>query len=61
MRTQAANWLTPESSKLKLMFDPKLIQASGLQPPFELNELDLQDQGQMARLSFQANALVLTR
>ncbi|PIW62340.1 DUF4785 domain-containing protein [Shewanella sp. CG12_big_fil_rev_8_21_14_0_65_47_15] len=61
MRTQAANWLTPESSKLKLMFDPKLIQASGLQPPFELNELELQDQGQMARLSFQANALVLTR
>lgn len=61
MRTQAANWLTPESPKLKLMFDPTLIQASGLQPPFELNELELQDQGQMARLSFQANALVLTR
>ncbi|NMD50169.1 DUF4785 family protein [Shewanella sp. DNRA4] len=61
MRTQAATWLTPESPKLKLMFDPKLIQASGLQPPFELNELELQDQGQMARLSFQANALVLTR
>lgn len=61
MRTQAASWLTPESPKLKLMFDPKLIQASGLQPPFELNELELQDQGQMARLSFQANALVLTR
>lgn len=61
MRTQAANWLTPESSKLKLIFDPKLIQASGLQPPFELNGLELQDQGQMARLSFQANALVLTR
>ncbi|ASK68674.1 DUF4785 domain-containing protein [Shewanella bicestrii] len=61
MRTQAATWLTPESPKLKLMFDPTLIQASGLQPPFELNELELQDQGQMARLSFQANALVLTR
>ncbi|WP_088210686.1 DUF4785 domain-containing protein [Shewanella sp. Shew256] len=61
MRTQAATWLTPESPKLKLMFDPKLIQASGLQPPFELNELELQDQGQMARLSFQANALVLSR
>lgn len=61
MRTQAATWLTPESPKLKLIFDPKLIQASGLQPPFELNELELQDQGQMARLSFQANALVLTR
>ncbi|MFB2727846.1 DUF4785 domain-containing protein [Shewanella mangrovisoli] len=61
MRTQAATWLTPESPKLKLMFDPTLIQASGLQPPFELNELELQDQGQMARLSFQANALVLSR
>ncbi|MCD8552273.1 MAG: DUF4785 family protein [Shewanella xiamenensis] len=61
MRTQAATWITPESPKLKLMFDPTLIQASGLQPPFELNELELQDQGQMARLSFQANALVLTR
>ncbi|MFG0454719.1 DUF4785 domain-containing protein [Shewanella mangrovisoli] len=61
MRTQAATWLTPESPKLKLMFGPTLIQASGLQPPFELNELELQDQGQMARLSFQANALVLSR
>ncbi|MGL5669183.1 MAG: DUF4785 family immunoglobulin-like domain-containing protein, partial [Shewanella sp.] len=61
MRTQAATWLTPESPKLKLMLDPTLIQASGLQPPFELNELELQDQGQMARLSFQANALVLSR
>lgn len=60
LRTQAANWLTPESSTLKLMLDPKLIQASGLQPPFELNELELQDQGQMARLSYQANALILT-
>ncbi|MGE6435785.1 DUF4785 domain-containing protein [Shewanella baltica] len=61
LRTQAANWLTPESPKLKLMLDPKLIQASGLQPPFELNELELQDQGQMARLSYQAKALILTR
>lgn len=61
LRTQAANWLTPESPKLKLMLDPKLIQASGLQPPFELNELELQDQGQMARLSYQATALILTR
>ncbi|MGL6013496.1 MAG: DUF4785 family immunoglobulin-like domain-containing protein, partial [Shewanella oncorhynchi] len=61
LRTQAANWLTPESPKLKLMLDPKLIQASGLQPPFELNELELQDQGQMARLSYQAKALTLTR
>jgi len=61
LRTQAANWLTPESPKLKLMLDPKLIQASGLQPPFEVNELELQDQGQMARLSYQAKALILTR
>lgn len=57
----SGNLVNARIPKLKLMFDPKLIQASGLQPPFELNELELQDQGQMARLSFQANALVLTR
>lgn len=61
LRTQAASWLTPDSPQLKLTLDPKLIQASGLQPPFELNELELHDQGQMARLSYQANALTLTR
>lgn len=61
LRTQAASWLTPDAAKLKLTLDPKLIQASGLLPPFELNELELQDQGQMARLSYQAKALTLTR
>ncbi|WP_299492438.1 DUF4785 domain-containing protein [uncultured Shewanella sp.] len=55
--TQAASWLTPDSSQLKLMLDNALVQSSGLTAPFTLSELELKDQSQMARLSYQAQAL----
>ncbi|WP_298768271.1 DUF4785 domain-containing protein [uncultured Shewanella sp.] len=58
LTTQAASWLTPDNSQLKLMLDPKLIQASGLNAPFTLSALELKDQSQMARLSYQAQALI---
>lgn len=58
LKTQAASWITPERSQLKLMLDPTLIKASGLKAPFALTQLELKDQGQMARLSYQAQALV---
>ncbi|WP_299011193.1 DUF4785 domain-containing protein [uncultured Shewanella sp.] len=57
LTTQAASWLTLDNSQLKLMLDPKLIQASGLKAPFTLSALELKDQSQMARLSYQAQAL----
>ncbi|MCL1123277.1 DUF4785 family protein [Shewanella surugensis] len=57
LKTQAANWITRDSPQLKLMLDAKLIQASGLKAPFALTQLELKDQSQMARLSYQAHAL----
>jgi hypothetical protein len=60
LRTQAAAWVTPEQNRLLLRLDPELIAKSGLKPPYALKELELKDQGQMARLSYQADALILT-
>ncbi|MBV7315998.1 DUF4785 domain-containing protein [Shewanella sp. NIFS-20-20] len=57
--SQTAAWITPEQDQLTLQFDPELIQRSGLVAPFALKALTLNDQGQMARISYQANALTL--
>ncbi|QSX40209.1 DUF4785 domain-containing protein [Shewanella cyperi] len=55
--TQVAAWVTPDNPLLVLPLSPNLIKASGLQAPFHLRELELRDHGQMARLSFQQQAL----
>lgn len=61
LQTQAAAWLTPEMHQLRVPLDPAIIKASGLTAPFELKALELQDQGQMARISYQAHALTLAK
>ncbi|MBT1444309.1 DUF4785 domain-containing protein [Shewanella sp. JM162201] len=57
-RTQAAAWLDG-SGTLALPLSRELIEQSGLKPPFQLRELKLADQGQMATLSYQDRALTL--
>ncbi|MCE9685528.1 DUF4785 domain-containing protein [Shewanella sp. AS16] len=59
LKSQAAAWITPDAPRLRLELDPELIAASGLRAPFELRELTLTDQGQMARLSYQDHGLIL--
>lgn len=60
LRSQTAAWLTPDTNQLTLALDQQLILASGLLPPYELKGLELQDQGQMARISYQSHGLTLT-
>ncbi|MBE7213656.1 DUF4785 family protein [Shewanella benthica] len=59
LKTESANWLTLDNSAMLLKLDPQLIQESGLSAPFKLMGLELKDQGQMARLSYQQEALIL--
>ncbi|QDO85553.1 DUF4785 family protein [Shewanella psychropiezotolerans] len=59
LKTESANWLTLDNSAMLLKLDPLLIQESGLSTPFKLMGLELKDQGQMARLSYQQEALIL--
>lgn len=59
LKTESANWLTLDDSAMSLKLDPQLIQESGLSAPFKLMGLELKDQGQMARLSYQQEALIL--
>lgn len=54
----AARWFD-ESGSLTLPLSRDLIEASGLEAPFQIRELELKDQGQMAILSFQDKALRL--
>lgn len=58
LRSESAAWLDG-SGTLKLDFSEELIRSSGLGAPFHVRELELKDQGQMARLSFQDKALSL--
>ncbi|MEZ9822029.1 DUF4785 domain-containing protein [Shewanella sp. 10N.286.45.A1] len=60
LTSQSAAWLTPESSTISLNFDTDTIESSGLKAPFKLKGLELLDQGQMARLSYQQQALTLS-
>ncbi|BAJ00737.1 DUF4785 domain-containing protein [Shewanella violacea] len=59
LKTESANWLTLDNSSIQLKLDPKLVKQSGLSAPFKLMGLELKDQGQMARLSYQQEALIL--
>ncbi|AQS39667.1 hypothetical protein Sps_04582 [Shewanella psychrophila] len=59
LKTESANWLTLDNSTIQLKLDSKLIQSSGLGDPFKLVGLELKDQGQMSRLSYQQEALIL--
>ncbi|MFT5235972.1 MAG: hypothetical protein ACI90A_001338 [Shewanella sp.] len=59
LKTESANWLTLDSTELTLKLDTDLIAKSGLKPPYKLQGLTLKDQGQMARLSYQAHGLTL--
>ncbi|MGI2260687.1 DUF4785 domain-containing protein [Shewanella sp. GXUN23E] len=59
MRTEAATWLTPDSSVMTLPLDQQRIRASGLQAPFRVRALELKDQGQMALLAYRELALTL--
>ncbi|WP_394391775.1 DUF4785 domain-containing protein [Shewanella woodyi] len=59
LRTESADWLTLDSTKLTLKLDTQLIAQSGLKPPYKLQGLTLKDQGQMARLSYQAHGVTL--
>lgn len=58
LRTEAAAWLDGSGS-LSLPISKEMIAASGVGAPFHVRELELKDQGQMARLSFQDKALSL--
>ncbi|MEC4728961.1 DUF4785 family protein [Shewanella sp. D64] len=59
LKTESASWLTPNSTEITLKLDAELIVKSGLNPPYKLQGLTLKDQGQMARLSYQAHGLTL--
>lgn len=61
LKTESANWLSMDDSTISLKLDTQLITQSGLTPPFKLQRLTLNDQGQMARLSYQQDALSLSR
>ncbi|WP_372871445.1 DUF4785 domain-containing protein [Shewanella sp.] len=58
LRTEAAAWLEGNGS-LTLPLSKEIIATSGVSAPFHVRELELKDQGQMARLSFQDRALSL--
>ncbi|PKG58381.1 DUF4785 domain-containing protein [Shewanella sp. Choline-02u-19] len=59
LTTQSANWLTSKSSQITLNLDASVIKASGLKAPFKIKSLELVDQGQMARLSYLQQALIM--
>ena len=59
LKTESASWLTPDSTEITLKLDTDLIAKSGLKAPYKLQGLTLKDQGQMARLSYQAHGLTL--
>ncbi|QFU21513.1 DUF4785 family protein [Shewanella eurypsychrophilus] len=61
LKTASASWLTQANPNIDLKLDPQLILDSGLIPPFKLKGLELKDQGQMARLSYQQDALILEK
>lgn len=54
-----AAWLEPGHGSVELRFDRALVDASGLQAPFEIRDLRLIDQGTMGLLHRQARGLVL--
>lgn len=56
MRTQAAQWFETGKQTLTLPIDQALISQMQLSAPFRIRELTLTDQGQLARLSYQAYA-----
>lgn len=56
---QAARWLEPGAGELALEFDAATLAAAGMQPPYELRDLQLTDQGRMHVLHRQARALTL--
>lgn len=56
--SEAARWFEASNS-LTLPLSRELIERSGLKAPFQIRELELKDQGQMATLSFQDKALQL--
>ncbi|WP_076407418.1 DUF4785 domain-containing protein [Shewanella sp. UCD-KL12] len=61
LKSESADWLTPENTSIILKLDPQLILASGVGAPFKVKGLELKDQGQMARLSYQQEALILNK
>ncbi len=60
LTSQSAAWLTADSSTISLDLDAAAIKRSGLKAPFKLKALELVDQGQMARLSYQQQALTMS-
>ncbi len=61
VRADAAAWLEPGTGTITLAVDGPVLAATGLQPPFELRDLRLKDQGRMQVLHRQARAAVLDR
>jgi len=56
---QSAAWLEPGDGVLQLSFEASIFTGSTLHAPFELRDLQLQDQGRMGILQRQARGLVL--
>jgi len=54
---RSAAWVEAGRGVLELRFGPEVVEASGLQAPYEVRDLRLADQARMAVLHQQARAL----
>ena len=55
MRSHSAEWLEPGSHTIMVRYDQNLLEQSGLLPPYQLKDIELMDQGQLAVLHRQAS------
>ena len=55
MRSHSAFWLEPGQQTVMVRYDQKLLEQSGLLPPYQLKDIELMDQGQLAVLHRQAS------
>ncbi len=59
MLAESATWVDEGHTVLELVFDAGILAASSLQPPYELRNLQLFDQGRMGLIQRQARALII--
>ena len=57
LNTSTAQWLEKGQASLKLSFDHKLVNESGLGAPYELKYLQLMDQSRMGKLSLSQESI----